>query len=281
MTSRPIPVRLVSLHLYPVKSCHRIDLPAATLGARGLDGDREWMVTTPDGRFLTQRSHPALARIRPERLDGTLRLRCGDELPPLELPAAGDPDWPRRRVRIWNDEVEAAVAGDAARAWLRTALGVDAELVRRGTFTLRRVSGAPPGGPDIPVDFPDAYPVLVCNTASLADLNGRLESPLPMTRFRPNLVIEGLGAYEEDDVATLRFADCELALVKPCTRCSTTSIDQERGGPAGSPLEALKAYRWDRTLRGVTFGQNAAIVAGTGRRLEAGMSGVALPRESA
>ncbi|MCU0759711.1 MAG: MOSC N-terminal beta barrel domain-containing protein [Steroidobacteraceae bacterium] len=278
MTSRPIPVRLRSLHLYPVKSCHRIDLAAATLGTRGLEGDREWMVTTPEGRFLTQRSHPALACIRPERLGDALRLHCG-ALPPLEVPAGGDPRWPRRRVRIWNDEVEAAVAGEATRGWLRAALGVEADLVRRGAFTVRSASGTASGAPEVPVDFPDAYPLLVCNVASLEDLNGRLEAPLPMTRFRPNLVIEGLGAYEEDGVATLRFGDCELALVKPCTRCTTTTIDQEHGVPAGSPLEALKAYRWDRTLRGVTFGQNAAILRGSGRRLQAGMPGVALPRE--
>lgn len=277
MTAHPIPVRLVSLHVYPVKSCHRLDLTTATVGARGLVGDREWMVVAPDGRFLTQRTHPLLASVRPERRDGLLRLHCRD-LAPLELPADGDDAWPRRRVRIWSDEVEAASAGAQAREWLHAALGVEAELVRSGDYTLRQPAGPWTAGRDVPVAFPDGYPLLVCNAASLEDLNARLPAPLPMTRFRPNLVVEGLSAHEEDAVEALRFGDCELRLVKPCTRCSTTAVDQERGVPAASPLEALKAYRWDRALRGVTFGQNAVIEAGRGLRLEAGMTGVARRR---
>ncbi|MCC6173404.1 MAG: MOSC N-terminal beta barrel domain-containing protein [Gammaproteobacteria bacterium] len=278
MSRATLSIRIVSLHIYPVKSCHRLDVAAATLAPRGLEGDREWMVTTVDGRFITQRTHPALARLRPERIGPRLMLHCPG-LDPLELPAAGGTNWARRRVRVWNDEVEASVAGEPARAWLHRALGIEAELVRAGEFTQRQPSGPWTGGRDTPVNFPDAFPLLVCSTASLDDLNARLPAPLPMTRFRPNLVIEGLAPYEEDAIDTLRFEGCELRLVKPCTRCATTHVDQERGEPTTGPLEALRQYRFDRELRGVAFGQNALLVAGTGRRLEADMRGEALRRE--
>ena len=99
MPAPRLPVRIVSVHVYPVKSCHRLDPAAVTLGARGLVGDRAWMVTSPDGRFLTQRTHPALARIRPE-LDGERLLLRHPGMAPLSLPAQGDPAWARTRVRV-------------------------------------------------------------------------------------------------------------------------------------------------------------------------------------
>jgi uncharacterized protein len=125
------PITLRSLHLYPVKSCHRIDLDQATLGERGLLGDREWMVTDAAGRFLTQRSFPALACIRPA-FDGAALVLRHPRLPPLTLPAAADERAPRRRVRIWDDEIEASIAGPEACAWASAALGTDALLVRAG-----------------------------------------------------------------------------------------------------------------------------------------------------
>lgn len=278
MSGPEVPIRLVSLHLYPVKSAHRIDVADATLGARGLQGDREWLVTDAAGRFLTQRTHPALARLRPDWRDGQLRLQFPG-LPPLELPVAGDSTWERRRVRIWDDDVEAASAGPSARAWLRAALGLDADLVRAGEFTQRQPAPRWTGGRDAPVNFSDGFPLLVAARASLEELNSRLPRPLPMTRFRPNLVIEGLPPYAEDSVDELVFDRVALRLVKPCTRCATTHVDQELGEVADGPIEVLKGYRYDRALRGVTFGQNAIIVEGIGQRLAAGISGVARYRE--
>lgn len=280
MKPRELPVRIVSLHVYPVKSCHRIDLGLAQLGERGLAGDREWMVVTPEGRFLTQRTHPALALVRPA-LEGAELVLRHPALEPLRLPSAGDPRWSRRRVRIWDDEVEAGVAGGAAGDWISAAAGGPALLVRADAATMRQPSGKWRGDRAAPVNFPDAYPLLVCNPASLDDLNSRMPAPLPMTRFRPNLVVAGLAPWQEDAVETLRFGPVELRLVKPCTRCSTTTIDQESGAAAGNPLEALRAFRFDRELRGVTFGQNALASAGVGERLEAGSEGIARLRDDA
>lgn len=273
------PVTLQSLHLYPVKSCHRIDVDSATAGERGLQGDREWLVTDSAGRFLTQRSHPALALIRPAFEADQLWL-SHPRLAPLALPRDGDEGWPRRRVRVWDDEVDAALAGPEASAWVSEAVGADALLVRAGAATQRQPAGPWRGDLPAPVNFPDAYPLLVCNRASLEDLNGRLPEPLPMTRFRPNLVIDGLAPYAEDGIEELRFGAVRLRLVKACTRCSTTSIDQESGAAAGNPLPVLKTYRWDRALRGITFGQNAVWAAGLGLPLRAGDCGIAVPRRA-
>jgi hypothetical protein len=273
------PITLQSLYLYPVKSCHRIDVESATAGERGLQGDREWMVTDAAGRFLTQRSHPALALIRPAFDADQLRLHH-PQLASLELPRAGNECWPRRRVRVWDDEVDAAVASPEACAWVSEALGTAALLVRSGTATLRQPSGPWRGDLAAPVNFPDAYPLLVCNRASLDDLNDRLPEPLPMTRFRPNLVVDGLEPYAEDLIEELRFGAVRLRLVKACTRCSTTTIDQETGETAGNPLPVLQTYRWDRALRGVTFGQNALWTGGQALPLRAGDRGIAVPRRA-
>ncbi len=265
------PVSVVSLHLYPVKSCHRIDVDAAQSGERGLQGDREWMITDVRGRFLTQRTHPQLALIRPEFEGAELVLRH-PRLAPLRLPRDADPAWEQRQVQIFDDTVDAAVACAEACAWISDAAGAESLLVRAGAFTQRQPSGPWRGDRSAPVNFPDAYPLLVCNLASLEDLNRRLPEPLPMTRFRPNLVIDGLPAYGEDEIAELRFGTVRLRLVKACTRCSTTTIDQERGVAAGNPLDVLKSYRFDRSLRGVTFGQNALLSVMTGEGLEGGES---------
>lgn len=274
------PITLRSAHLYPVKSCHRIDVGQATPGDRGLEGDREWMVTDATGRFLTQRTHPALARIRPSYTDTALVLHH-PQCAPLTLPRAPDERWPRRRVRVWDDEVDAAIAGGEACDWVSQVTGTEALLVRAGRFTERQPSGPWRGDRPAPVNFPDAYPLLVCNQASLDDLNGRLPAPLTMSRFRPNLVIDGLPPYAEDEIAELRFGAVRLALVKACTRCSTTTIDQESGEPSGNPLAALRTYRFDRALRGVTFGQNALLIAGLGATLEVGDRGIAVHRRPA
>jgi uncharacterized protein YcbX len=120
-------------------------------------------------------------------------------------------------------------------------------------------------------EFSDGYPILVISRASLDDLNSRLPQALPMERFRPNVVIDGVEAYDEDRMHELRSGPVTLRIVKPCVRCSITTTDQRRGAVDGvEPIRTLKEYRHDAALRGVTFGQNAIIVAGVGERLSVG-----------
>jgi uncharacterized protein YcbX len=118
--------------------------------------------------------------------------------------------------------------------------------------------------------FADGFPVLVCNAASLADLNTRLPAGIPMERFRPNVVLEGLPAWAEDRIETLTLGEVTLRPVKPCTRCTIPSIDQRTGRPSIDPTPALRQFRFDKRLRGVKFGENAVIVTGIAREIERG-----------
>ena len=268
-------VRIRSLHVYPVKSCAGIDLAVARLGPRGIDADRQWMIVDHRQRFLTQRTHPALARIRtsltPEGLTLSVPGHGSVDLPRADTPSV---EAPIMIVEIWGDRVPAHSAGAEIAAWLGDLLGTAATLVRPSSSMHREPDATFRGEIAAPVNFPDAYPLLICNTASLADLQSRMPAgeDLPMNRFRPNVVIEGCAAYDEDRIHELSDADVRLRLVKACTRCATTTVDQHSGRAGSDPLPVLRGYRLDRKLKGVTFGQNAVIVSGVNRSLMVGQA---------
>lgn len=266
-----IKARIRSLHVYPVKSCAGIELGAVAVDARGLEGDRRWMVADAGGRFLTQRTHPALARIHTRLLPGGETALGLAGLPELLLHAP--PAALRRPVRIWQDEVLAPVANDDANAWISAALGLPAVLVYADDAMLRVADPRWTDGLPAPVAFPDGFPVLVCSTSSLAALGTWMNgNPPPMACFRPNVVIDGLPAWAEDELRELRCGDVVLRLVKPCTRCIVTSLDPLSGEPGANPLPALRAHRYSAALKGVTFGQNALVIAPSGARLHAGQA---------
>jgi uncharacterized protein len=171
---------------------------------------------------------------------------------------------PSREVTVWRDRVLATDEGNAVAAWLGEHLRRDVRLVRFDDSRPRRTDPDWSQGLDGRSAFSDGYPVLVLSQASLDDLNTRLPAPLPMDRFRPNVVLQGCVPYAEDSLQELAGDEVKLRLVKPCTRCSITTTDQSGGVPQGEePLRTLRSYRWHDGLRGVTFGQNA-IVATTG-----------------
>jgi uncharacterized protein len=262
-----IAARLAALAIYPVKGCRRTALGVAELGPTGLAGDRGWMVTRPDGRFLSQRTHPALARLVPRLVAGGLELAYPGLAPlTVGIEAAGE----RREVQVWDDRMTAVDAGASAAAWLSRALGEPVRLVRRSPETRRHADRRWVGERDVPVSFADGYPILVCTSASLAALNARLPVPVPMERFRPNLVIDGLAPFAEDAISAVRIGALLLRFVKPCTRCTVPAIDQETGERSTDPAPALKAFRYDAALRGVTFGVNAVADGPPGTTLAVG-----------
>jgi len=259
-------MQLAAISIYPVKGCRRTELAQATVGAFGLAGDREWMVVRPDGFFLTQRTHPRLARIIPRLTPTGLRLEHA-ELEPLEVEAAAASA--PIGVTIWKRSALARDAGEGAAAWLSTALGVPARLAGVAPATRMTADRAFVGERDVPIAFSDAYPILICNSASLAELSRRIGTPLPMDRFRPNLVLDGLDAFREDSIRELRIGAARFRLVKPCTRCVVPSLDQLSGERSTDPTPTLKRFRWDKALRGVTFGVNATVEP-EGARLQLG-----------
>lgn len=260
--------RIASLHIYPVKSCRGIDQQRARVTATGLEWDRRWMIVDGDGRFVTQRENPRLAGIS-TAIGASLRL-AADRLPALMVdPGHGGQE---RSVRIWKDTVTGLDAGEEASDWLLAALGAPLRLVRITDASLRNAEPAFAGPGPNPVAFADAYPILMISRESLADLNRRLPSPLPMNRFRPNVVIEGVPAYAEDAMAVFRFGQISLRGVKHCTRCAITTTDQETcvRDANQEPLRTLKTYRYDKALKGVVFGQNCVIAGGAGETLAVG-----------
>jgi uncharacterized protein len=262
--------RIASLHVYPVKSCRGIDVEAFRVTDTGPEWDRRWMIATEaDSRFITQRSHPRLARIAVALGGGRLALSCdGRGSIEVAVDHAGTP----REVTIWSSACLGVDAGDEAARWLSSLLGDSVRLVRFDPARPRLANPQYAGPNPHPVSFADGYPILMISRESLAELNRRLAAAIPMARFRPNVVIEGVAAHAEDAMARFRFVSVVLRGVKLCTRCPVTTTDQRTGArdPDQQPLRALGKYRHDYALKGVVFGQNCVIESGVGERLSVG-----------
>jgi uncharacterized protein YcbX len=271
---------LTHLLLYPIKSCAGIAVPSATLLESGLAAqgmhDREWMLVTEDGQFLSQREFPRMALVQPRPEAGQLRVRM-DGQPDLTLSLDWDAAARPRQVRIWDDLVEAADCGDAAASWFTGALGTACRLVRFRRDVVRPTSVKWTGGVAAQTRFADGYPLLLIGQASLDDLNTRLAAAgreaLPMDRFRPNLVVDGVDAFEEDYLEALHTDEVAIRPVKPCGRCPIPSIDQATGIPGPNPLDILQTYRANARLEGeVCIGMNCIVVRGAGSTLSVGQS---------
>lgn len=261
-------ITLAGIHSYPVKSCRGVEHESALLTRAGLERDREWMFVTPDRRFITQRDAPRLALVQVEMRDGCLRLSAdgaGEVAVPLDYTGT------RTRVDVWGDRCAAVDQGNAAAQWISALLSRELRLVRFDPATPRPSDVAWTGDVLALNCFSDGFPLLVIARASLDDLNARLAVPLPMNRFRPNLVFDGLPAYGEDELRDVVSDGVRLRRVKPCVRCVITTTDQRTGIRASDePVATLKSYRWNAELRGVAFGQNVIVVEGEGRSLRLG-----------
>lgn len=260
-------VEVSALYVYPVKSTRGIARARVALVATGFEWDRQWMIVDARGVFLSQRTHPQLARIVPQVTPDALVLNAPG-LPALSVPLGSG--GARTAVRVWDDACVGIDQGRAAGEWVSHAVGEAVRLIRVSPDMGRIANPQFAGTTPAPLGFPDGYPVLICNEASLEDLNARLPERIPMERFRPNLVLRGLPAWAEDRIDTLSLGPVELRLVKPCTRCTIPSIDQQSGERSTDPAPALKQFRFSKALRGVMFGENAVIVRGSGKALERG-----------
>lgn len=277
VTDPDLRARIARLFIHPVKSCAGIELPEALLVETGLDLDRAWMVVDAAGRFVSQREFPRLALVRPQlkrlevvlRAPGMLALHLG--INEVEQPA---------RVRVWDDEVEAWDMGQVAAQWFSDFLGQPGLRLARFDPEVRRLAARRwTGGVEAPIEFVDGFPLLVIGEGSLAELNRRLaeggHAPVGIERFRPNLVLAGLEAHDEDRLQELRITTAEgevlLKLVKPCGRCPIPDVDPDTGNTGHAVLDTLQGYRADSRLDGaLTFGMNAIILEGAGHTLRVG-----------
>ena len=271
---------LSEITFYPIKSCAGIALREAVLTSSGLMSeqifDREWMVVDSAGRFLTQREYPRMALIVPKIKATTLELRAPGMLRlEIELGLPHPQLAPMLEVQLWDEQVRAYDCDEATAAWFSSAVGVPCRLVRFHPDVVRATSTKWTGGIAASTLFSDGYPVLVAGAASLEDVNDRLRAigrqALPMNRFRPNLVIDGIGAFEEDYADYLQFGSTILKPVKPCARCPIPSVDQATGVPGPDPLDVMQSYRAKPELDGaICFGMNAIVTAGGDERIVAG-----------
>jgi uncharacterized protein YcbX len=255
----PIVTIIVSqLNVYPVKGLKGIAVDSAAVTERGLEHDRRFMVVDPSGQFFTQRAFPRMATVWTEIVGDELRLAapdCDEVVLPV-APAEGEP----LEVEVWSTRCRALAPSPEADRWLSAYLGRPCRLVYMPDST-RRASNPAFAGPGKLVGFADGYAFLVVSEASLAELNGRLARPVPMDRFRANIVVTGTAAFAEDTWGEFMVGGATLRMAKPCGRCQVTTTDQATGEVTGpEPLATLAAYRDSKDF-GARFAMNAVTVA--------------------
>lgn len=271
---------LAELTLYPIKSCAGISLQEAVITETGLMSgsihDREWMLVDEQGQFISQRTNPKMAVIVPV-INGEVMELHARGMSPLEVQLAlPDPNTaPIVDVRVWRDTVKAYDYGEAVSNWLSTVVGTRCRLVRFHPEAVRIANVKWTDGVEAPNLFSDSYPFLVISQGSLDDLNDKLlaagRDALPMNRFRPNIVIGDVAAYEEDICGIICIGNAALKMARPCQRCPVPSIDQSTGIVGPDPLDILKTYHTSESMKGaITFGMHAILRQGAGEILRVG-----------
>ena len=289
VANRNVQANIARLFVYPVKSCAGIEVQEALLLDTGLDLDRAWMVVDAAGGFVSQREQPRLVLVQPQLRRTELVLRAPGM---LALHLAIDAVEAPARVRVWDDEVAAYDMGDLAAQWftdflslseqgLPTAQAPTYRLVRFDPAHQRLSSMKWTGGVQAPNQFSDGFPLLVLGQASLDEFNARLQAAghaaVGVERFRPNIVLAGLQAHDEDRLDTLHIGaesgPVVLKPVKPCPRCPIPNIDPATAQRDPAVADTLQGYRQDARLGGaVTFGMNAIVLEGVGAVLRVGQA---------
>ena len=278
MSSTPdVTARIARLFIYPIKSCAGVEVSEAVLTESGLDLDRAWMLVDEEGEFVSQRELPRMALVKPQLKHYEVVLRAPGM---LALHLQIDAVEARARVRVWDDEVNAFDMGETAAQWFSDFLGKKLRLVRFDPEQRRVSSRKWTGEIEALNQFSDGFPVLVASEASLAELNRRLaaagHAEVGMERFRPNIVLAGVDAHDEDRLDTMRIsADEEVHLrpVKPCARCPIPNIDPTTAQSSPEVSDTLQAYRKNDVVGGaVTVGMNAIVLQGIDQTLRVGQS---------
>ena len=249
-------LRLSTLHIYPIKSLGGITLSEAQVTDRGLAYDRRWMLVDEQHQAITQRRVPSMTLLQPVITGDTLQVHRRDKPNvaftfPLQPPISQ-----RVTVQVFEDVCEAVPIGAEADAWFSQQLGMACQLVHMPDDSLRPVDEQYAQHGEV-TSFSDAYPLLVIGQASLDHLNERLEIPLPMNRFRPNLVFTGGEAHAEDKWPGFTIGGAAFTVAKPCARCVVTTIDQQTAARGKEPLKTLSTYR--QQDHKILFGQNVLV----------------------
>lgn len=246
--------RVSALYIYPIKSCSGIAVASAKVESRGLEYDRRYMLIDDNGRFLTQRQVPTMALFRTSIIGAELRVSWRDTAG-LKLPLKPSFNT-TEHVKIWRSELAAGVADEYVNAWFSDNLERSVRLVYMAEHQHRRVSSKRATQSGDEVSFADGAPILLTGEASLAELNSRLQEPVTMHRFRPNIVVDAPLAFVEDRWRRIRIGETVLEVAWNCSRCTMTTVDPDTGiaDASGEPLRKLREFR--REGASVTFGRN-------------------------
>lgn len=243
-------ITVTALHQYPIKGCKRISTDRLHLGPMGPGFDRRWMLIDATGRFLSQRQFPQMALIETRLEEGKLIVGI-PKVPEISVPYIRGQ---KREVTVWDDTCLAEDQGDTIAEALSQFLEKDCRLVFMPDSTRRQVKQKYAISPDNVFGFADGYPLLLISEASLEDLNRRLEHPITMDRFRPNIVVSGCEPFEEDTWKWFKIGDVLFKGAKLCSRCGVINIEQSKGEKGTEPFQTLATYRKQETK--VMFGLN-------------------------
>ncbi len=262
-------MQVTGLFIYPIKGLAGVSLSEANLEQRGLAYDRRWMLVDEEGVFISQREVNKMALLKPEMTGKELIIHASHlSIGPLRVPLKPATVSQQIQVQVWENSCEAQFVSPAADRWLSRVLGANCRLVYMPDSSIRPLK-ATYGLPGEMVGFADSCPLLVLGEASLADLNNRLEHPVPIDRFRPNIVFSGGQPYEEESWRNFHIGAVSLRGIRTCARCQVITIDQQSAKIGQEPLRTLSTYR--RQGNKVLFGLYASLA-------KAGENGSALLR---
>lgn len=244
-------MHLSQLYIHPLKSGRGIEYSQAYASHQGLLHDREWLLTHPDGRFITARDYPQLVRVQMDLMPGAVLFKAPGKSPIAAIASAYTRP---AATQVWKDSFSAWHGDDTVDAWFSDYLGTPCRLLWLGLRSARPQKSGEHG-----LSFADGYPYLIVNQASLDELNRQLPRPVTLRHFRPNLVIEGAYPFEEDEWKVLRVGALEFELVKPCTRCILTTVDPDSGEKSEDREPMTTLMRTRRLPEGVCFGVNAVL----------------------
>jgi len=247
--------QLSEINIYPIKSLGGISVKSAIALDKGFENDRRWMLIDQNNKFLSQRTIHKMALFKVSILQDALEVRHQNQS--IQIPfSAGGKDI---NVQIWDDICIGRQVDENIDQWFSDEMGIKCSLVKMPANSDRLVDQNYAKSNEV-VSFADGYPYLIVGESSLIDLNSKLETSIPMNRFRPNLVFKGGAAFVEDSWKDFSIGETKFKAVKPCARCVLTTIDQETGIAGKEPLATLSKYR--RVEQKVLFGQNLVCVQG-------------------
>ncbi len=247
-------MKIQSLHIYPIKSLGGISLQSAKLLGRGLAFDRRWMLVDSNGVFISQRKYPQLALFSVQLEPNYLSIYSGTNGATVKIPLL--PIGENLEVTVWDDSVKAMEVSEEVSDWFSNQLGKTVRLVYMPDESERLIDNSYAHNGEV-VSFADGYPLLLCNIASLDDLNMRLATKVEMGRFRPNIVVDGQVPFKEDDWSLITIGSVKIEVVKLCARCVMVNINPANATKEIEVLQALANYRKKGTK--VYFGVNALV----------------------